>query len=151
MKRVLLFVLLSAASASGVWAQDKTDVKNLLKVKGPPTFTARSIDARGNLLVCDGLELFDAGAEKAAQKLRGRVLLFCDPWDGLWLGAASTGLTMSRATPLLGLEGPGGKFLKTNKPSQLLMPAKVFAAVVDDMGMVVRTAEITVHELRCQD
>lgn len=156
MRQALMFVMLSAACAPYVSAEDNKDVKNLLEVKGSPAFTATSIDTRGNLLICDGLELFDDRSEMAAQKLRGRVLLFCESWDGLWLWAANTDLKMRRATPFLGLERPGGKFAdampaKRIEVTKLIMPAKVSAAVVDERGMVLRTSEISVHQLRCKD
>jgi hypothetical protein len=152
----LLFLVLLSASVSQLAAQDQKDVGQLLKAKGPPTFTARSIEARGNLLVCEGFELFDPAKKNAAGKLPGRVLLFCEPWDALWLWAAHTDQKMQSAAPLLGLEGPGKKFTdlapaKPNAPSKLTMPARVFTAVVGKTGVVFRTAEIAVHELQCKD
>jgi hypothetical protein len=157
MRPTLLFLAIVAGSAAGVArAQEKDDLSRLLNDKGPPAFTAKSIDVRGNVLVCDGLELRDLERQKATEKLRGRVLLFCESWDALWFWAAHTDQKMRRATPLLGLEGPGKKFTdvvppKAKGPTELLKPAKMFAAVVDQAGKVVCTIEITVHKLQDKD
>jgi hypothetical protein len=156
MRQTVLFFILLAVSASWVQAQEHKDLRQLLKAKGPPAFTAKSIEARGNLLVCQDLELFDPDGKNATEKLRGRVLLICEPWDALWLWAAHIDLRMRRATPFLGQEGAGKTCnevaaAKMKASSKLLKPAKVFAAVVGKTGAVMRTTEVTVHELQCKD
>jgi hypothetical protein len=155
---MLLLIIGIAMSDPWVGAGDQKDVRQVLKAKGLPTFFAKSIDARGDLLVCEGLELFDPATKNAAEKLRGRVLLYCEPWDGLWLWAAHSDLKMRRATPLLGLEGPGMKVkvgdvvpTRTKEPSKLVNPAEVSAVVVGKGGTVVRTTKVTVRELRWKD
>lgn len=152
MKLLLKIFMLLVSGASDVSAQEKQDLKQLLKEKGPPAFTAIAADCRGHLLVCQGLEVFDPTKRKEAETLHGRVVLYCQPWDGLWLWAATVGLQMRQATPLLGEEKPGGKFSKElpSKKAQsckLLKPARVWVGYIDKQGIVRLTFEVMVDEL----
>jgi len=156
LKYGLMIFLLSAPPVFCVLAQKTEGVNDFFEHKGPPQFTAKLMESYGNLLVCRELNPFDADKGKAAKKLRGFVLLYCEPWDGIWLWLASTEAKMRIQTPLLGYEGPGVKFLdavppKNIRSTKLLKPARVFAAYIDERGRVSRTAEITVHKLQCND
>src|SRR4051794_10319187 len=113
MKHTLIFIVLLLVAPVCLVALNRTEVGHLFKTKGPPMFVARSISFREGLLECDGLAMPDVEERKSTEKLRGHVLLFCEPWDGLWLSTALIDSDMRRAMPFMGLEGPGKKFLAT--------------------------------------
>jgi hypothetical protein len=114
-------------------------VERLLQEKGPPWLSARSASLQGRGLVVAGLDLVELPANPRA--FRGRVLVYCeDGWEALGLLAATVGSKMSRATPLLGFEGPGDKFLaagsgKGTGAVQLLGPARLLVVWVDARGV----------------
>jgi hypothetical protein len=156
MKRVALLAIAIACAPRQSSAQEVKDIQGLRKAKGMPVFVARSTEARGNLIVCKGLELVEPAEDQSDKKFRGRVLFYCDPWDALWLWVAHSDQQMHRAVPFLGLEKPGAKLAdlpppKLPGPAELLRPARLFMATVDEKGRIVRTANIVVHKLQAND
>jgi len=132
------------------------DVKDLVRRKGLPAFTAKAVDIRGHLLAYRGLDVFDCCKEKTEDALHGQVLLYCKPWDGLWLWSALPGLKMRQATPFLGRERPGAKFLneiavKNAEPVKLIESARVWLVYVDEQGIIRLTTEMTVSELASKE
>lgn len=152
MNQALIVCLLLSVPGSPELAQNQFTVKKLLKVKGPPAFTTKSMKAQGNLLICDEFEISAKDSKAARKKLKGRTLLFCDSEDTLVLWIAVTHLNMRRATPLPGKEDPNQKIngiiKKKTETAKLWKPAKVFMAVVDKSGKIVRTSEFTVRQLQ---
>jgi hypothetical protein len=123
-------------------------VQQVLKEKGPPLLSARSANLRGERLIATDLDLVEPSAKPGAFK--GRVLIYCDDsYEALGLWAATVAERMSRATPLLGHEGPGAKCLAVgSEPVPLLRPARVFVVWVDALGFVRRTRSGTVTEVQ---
>jgi len=155
MKLALRTFVVFVASASCVSAQGKQGLSQLLKRKGYPAFTATSVDVRGHLMACRGLELFDPNA-KPIDALPGRVVLYCDVCDSVWLWAAMADLHMKRAAPTAGRETPGAKLpdivqRKLAEPSKLANPARVWLGYIDKDGVERLTVEITVDELASKD
>lgn len=156
------FLLVIAFAVTPCWSSSQEqpkDITSLLKAKGMPVFVARSAETRGNLIVCKGFELVESGKDQKDQsdkKLRGRVLMYCDSWDGLWLWVAHSNQQMNRAAPFMGLEKSGAKLAdlappKSLGPAEFLRPARMFMATVDEMGTIVRTATIVVHRFQDND
>jgi hypothetical protein len=152
MKTIVALAILLAASASCASGQEKRDLKHILKQRGQPSFTARSVHCEGHLLACHKLDVFVPGEGKSPDTLRGKVLLYCKPWDGLWLWAAHVGQDMARAAPFVGRERPGAKVwqelpVKAPPPTPLPKPARVWIAYIDKQGIARLTVEVTVSEL----
>ena len=146
--------LLASLLLTGEHGPPKT-VERLVKEKGPPVFSARTASLQGRRLVATDLDLVEPPAKPRA--FRGRVLVYCeDSWEALGLWAATVGSKMSRATPLLGFEGPGAKFLavgagKGTGAVELLGPARLLVVWVDARGFVRRTRAATVTEVELAD
>jgi hypothetical protein len=155
MKHALMVFFLCMAGLFCLSTQE--DVTDLLKRKGLPQLTARSVDVRGNLLICHRLEGFDPDEGKEPTKLRGLVLLYCDPWQSLALFVARMDAKIRRAAPLMGYEGPGAKFSDFVPASgeslkyPLVKPAQVLAIYVNERGKVDHSTEITFQAVQCKD
>jgi hypothetical protein len=132
----------------------KTTLEDLVKQRGLPLFTAKALRATGGTLTADDWRWADVDAARDLRKLRGHALVYCDPWDGLSLGAAQVGWKMRQAAPMLGQEGPGTKFLGLGDDRvavELAAPAQVLLVFVDAEGVVSHTQEVTVTELRLSE
>src|SRR5262245_17309733 len=123
-----LLASLLVTGEPGPLAWPPKTVERLLKANGPPLLSARSASLQGRRLVAAGLDLVEPPAKQRA--FRGRVLVYCeDSWEALGLWAATVGSKMTRATPFLGFEGPGAKFLAVGSGNgiaavPLLRPAR---------------------------
>src|SRR5262245_58525668 len=130
-------------------------VERLLQEKGPPLLSAHSLSLQGKRLVAKELDLADPSAKPRA--FRGRALVYCeDGWEALGLAASLVGSKMSRATPLLGWEGPGANFLtagagKNTGAVELPGPVRLLVFWVDAAGRVRRTQAATVTEVQLAD
>jgi hypothetical protein len=130
-------------------------VERLLKEKGPPLLSARSLRLQGKRLVAQDLDLAEPSAKPRAYY--GRALVYCeDGWEALGLSLSLVGTKMSRATPLLGRERPGTKFLaaglgKSTVAVDLPVPARVLVFWVDAAGGVRRSQAATVTEVQLAD
>lgn len=156
MHRAILSVIAFAWVPCCSLAQEPKDLASLRKVKGLPAFIARSVETQGDKIVCKSLEMVEPGKNPTDERLHGRVLLYCDAWDALWLWAAHSNWKMNRAAPFMGLEKPGGKIAdlpppKSTGPVELLRPSRVFLATIDDQGRIVRITKIVVHKLENAD
>jgi hypothetical protein len=106
-------------------------------------------------LVATDLDLVEPSAKPGAFK--GRVLVYCaDRYEALGLWAATVAEKMSRATPLLGYEGAGAKFLAIGSGNgtgvvSLLGPSRVVVVWVDALGIVRSTRAATVTEVQLAD
>ena len=158
MKRFVTILFLSAFLSSCVPTQQKEDARDFIKRKGPPQYTASSLEDSDHLLVCHGLKSFEADDAKAADMGRGRVLVYCEPWVELCLSTASLDLKMKHAAPLIGYEGPNMKFTDAPIPQKnessrlpLTKPERVLAVYIDERGQVSRSVNITFQQVQCMD
>jgi hypothetical protein len=149
-----LFLTGGPAGGPGPLACPPWTVERLLKEKGPPLLSARSLRLQGKRLVAQELDVAEPSAKPRA--FHGRALVYCeDGWEALGLSASLVGSKMSRATPLLGWEGPGAKSLaaggKRTGAVELPGPARVLVFWVDEAGRVRRTQAATVTEVQLAD
>ena len=112
----------------------------VVRIEGPPAFAARSARIVGGRLEVAGPD---------ARVVGGRVLVCIDGPDDLSLWAALVGWRMSRATPLLGQEGPGRRLADapphdTSQAQPLAQPVQVTLVFVGRSGAVrgMQTARI---------
>jgi hypothetical protein len=153
MSHLLALLALTIACISGVPSPNVGDVIDLSKDKMNPAFSARSIEIRGNTLICELLEPFDAGKVKEAEKTHSRVLIFCGPWDAFSLSTGIVSVDLQRGAPGVGQERPGVKFLQTppaikNGPVALLKPARLIVVVIDERAKVILKTETIAQELQ---
>jgi hypothetical protein len=130
----------------------KTTVQQLVKERGLPLLAARSAQVQGERLLAAGLDLVEGTAKP--RDFEGRVLVYCeDSWEALWLLTAVAEWKMARATPRLGQEGAGAKFLNIGpagggEPTPLLGPVRLLLVSVNARGLVRRTEAATVTEVQ---
>lgn len=155
MKLATAVLVLAVLTGPRLQGQDRVDVVDLLRQKGPPAFIARAADANGSALICDDLKLFDPTQKLNATQFRGCVLIYCEGWDALSLGAAHAAWKMQRATAGMGQEKPGDKLLNMKlmpaEPYPLPMPVRLQTVTIDADGKAAPGVTIVIHYVRSRN
>jgi hypothetical protein len=142
----------------------------VLRAHGPPLFTARSatieqpcwvlwgriLPVRARRLAASDLQMVD---HDKLPKLAGRVLIYCEgnvwnSWAKLELSVLFLGADMARATPLMGREGPGQRFLEIGPDNRdggryitQTDPIRIILIYVNERGAVDRIGMTRIREL----